>query len=78
MAAKFNNNGSGVRGDMKAVVRAILLDSEARSLTVAAARLVRQAAPSRWCASCSCIARSTRKRASGYYDIWDLGATRAR
>ncbi|HQR46305.1 MAG TPA: DUF1800 domain-containing protein [Thermoanaerobaculia bacterium] len=26
----FNNNGAGVRGDMKAVIRAILLDSEAR------------------------------------------------
>jgi uncharacterized protein (DUF1800 family) len=26
----FNNNGAGVRGDMKAVLRAILLDSEAR------------------------------------------------
>lgn len=26
----FNNNGSGVRGDLKAVVRAILLDKEAR------------------------------------------------
>jgi uncharacterized protein (DUF1800 family) len=28
---KFNNNGSGVRGDMKAVIKAILLDYEARS-----------------------------------------------
>jgi hypothetical protein len=30
VAAKFNDNGAGVRGDMKAVVRAILLDPEAR------------------------------------------------
>ena len=30
VAAAFINNGSGVRGDMKAVVRAILLDAEAR------------------------------------------------
>lgn len=30
VAAIFNNNGSGVRGDLKAVVRAILLDPEAR------------------------------------------------
>jgi uncharacterized protein (DUF1800 family) len=30
VAAKFNNNGSGIRGDLKAVVRAILLDPEAR------------------------------------------------
>jgi uncharacterized protein (DUF1800 family) len=29
-ASVFNNNGSGVRGDLKAVVRAILLDPEAR------------------------------------------------
>ncbi|MGV7206617.1 DUF1800 family protein [Oxalobacteraceae bacterium A2-2] len=33
VAAKFNNNGSGVRGDMKAVVKAILLDSEAMDTT---------------------------------------------
>ena len=30
MTAVFNNNGSDVRGDMKALVRAILLDPEAR------------------------------------------------
>ena len=30
VAAVFNNNGVGVRGDMKAVVKAILLDPEAR------------------------------------------------
>jgi uncharacterized protein (DUF1800 family) len=31
VAAAFNNNGQGVRGDMKAVVKAILLDDEARN-----------------------------------------------
>ncbi len=31
VATAFNNNGSGVRGDMQAVIRAILLDPEARS-----------------------------------------------
>ena len=31
---KFNDNGSGVRGDLLAVVKAILLDYEARSSTV--------------------------------------------
>ena len=31
VAAVFNNNGRGVRGDMEAVVRAILLDAEARA-----------------------------------------------
>ncbi len=30
VAAAFNNNGAGVRGDMKAVIKAILLDPEAR------------------------------------------------
>lgn len=34
VAAVFNNNGKGVRGDMAAVVRAILLDEEARGATV--------------------------------------------
>ena len=36
VATVFNNNGAGVRGDMAAVVRAILLDSEARDVSVAA------------------------------------------
>jgi len=34
---KFKNNGSGVRGDMTAVIKQILLDGEARSYTAAAA-----------------------------------------
>jgi uncharacterized protein (DUF1800 family) len=32
VASVFNNNGSGVRGDLKAVVRAIFLDPEARRI----------------------------------------------
>ena len=36
VAAAFANNGAGVRGDMKAVVRAILLDAEARDPVTAA------------------------------------------
>jgi uncharacterized protein (DUF1800 family) len=35
VAAKFINNGSGLRGDLKAVIRAILLDPEARDPRVA-------------------------------------------
>lgn len=31
VASAFDDNGSGVRGDMKAVIRAVLLDPEARS-----------------------------------------------
>ncbi len=37
IAAVFENNGSGVRGDLRAVVRAILLDVEARSDAIAGA-----------------------------------------
>lgn len=36
VVSKFNNNGSGVRGDMKAVIKAIFLDYEARSAVAAA------------------------------------------
>jgi len=36
VAAVFNNNGSGVRGDMAAVIKAVLLDSEARDSATAA------------------------------------------
>jgi uncharacterized protein (DUF1800 family) len=37
VAAVFANNGSGVRGDLKAVLRAVLTDAEARNLTTARA-----------------------------------------
>jgi uncharacterized protein (DUF1800 family) len=37
IAAVFANNGSGVRGDLKAVIRAILTDVEARSEAIAGA-----------------------------------------
>lgn len=33
VASVFNNNGAGVRGDMKAVIRAILCDSDALDMT---------------------------------------------
>jgi uncharacterized protein (DUF1800 family) len=33
VAGVFNNNGSGIRGDLRATVRAILMDSEARNDT---------------------------------------------
>jgi uncharacterized protein (DUF1800 family) len=35
VAAAFGDNGAGVRGDMRAVVRAVLLDAEARDPTLA-------------------------------------------
>jgi uncharacterized protein (DUF1800 family) len=36
IATVFNNNGAGVRGDLKAVIRALLLDDEAHDATVMA------------------------------------------
>ena len=36
VATVFNNNGAGVRGDLRAVVKAILLDPEARDMAIAA------------------------------------------
>jgi uncharacterized protein (DUF1800 family) len=36
IAGVFNNNGSGVRGDLRAVISAILLDTEARASTLGA------------------------------------------
>lgn len=35
VSAAFNDNGAGVRGDMKAVIKAVLLDREARDAAVA-------------------------------------------
>jgi uncharacterized protein (DUF1800 family) len=35
VALVFNNNGQGVRGDLRAVVRAVLLDVEARDMAIA-------------------------------------------
>lgn len=42
VAAVFANNGSGVRGDLRAVVRAILTDAEARSAPGASAGKVKE------------------------------------
>ena len=44
MATVFANNGSGVRGDMKAVIAAILTDAEARDDAGALASSIRQSA----------------------------------
>ena len=67
----FNNNGNRVRGDMKAVVRAILLDSEARSATVAAGNTfgkLREPVVKFLHLHRAFNARTS----SGYYNIWDL------
>lgn len=73
VAATFDDNGRGVRGDMSAVVRAILLDDEARSVAAASqpsfgkltepvVRFVQ-------------FYRAFNARsATGYYEFWDFGS----
>ena len=39
VAAVFNNNGAGVRGDMKAVVKAVLMNPEARTISSTSGKL---------------------------------------
>jgi uncharacterized protein (DUF1800 family) len=39
VSARFANNGSGVRGDMKAVVKAVLMNPEARKMTTSSGKL---------------------------------------
>jgi hypothetical protein len=72
VALKFNNNGSGVRGDMKAVVSAILLDNDARNLTVASGPAYGKLTEP--------VIRFVQmhrafnaQRANHYYDLWDFG-----
>lgn len=74
VSATFANNGAGVRGDMKAVLRAVLLDPEARDLTRLAdptwgklrEPLVRFG---QWMRAFNASAPS------GYYKIWNLEDT---
>lgn len=71
VATRFGDNGAGVRGDMKAVVRAILLDTEARDATVAAGDTFGKLREP--IAKFMQLHRAFDARASGgYYDIWDL------
>ncbi|MES2935156.1 MAG: DUF1800 family protein, partial [Pseudomonadota bacterium] len=71
VALKFNDNGSGVRGDMKAVIKAILLDDEARSANTAKQPNYGKLTEP--------VIRFTQmhrafnaRRAGGYYDLWDF------
>ncbi len=59
---KFNDNGAGVRGDLSAVISAILLDYEARSTNSIKPLLLENSA-SRCCASPASPARSRRRPA---------------
>ncbi|MCX8099510.1 MAG: DUF1800 domain-containing protein, partial [Casimicrobiaceae bacterium] len=74
VAARFNDNGHGIRGDLRAVIRAIFLDPEARDVTFAAKP---------WFGKLRepLLKFSQHHRAfearpdSGYYDSWWLGET---
>lgn len=74
VTAAFNNNGSGVRGDMKAVIRAILLDSEARDSYVAGNNIFGKLREP--VIKFIHLHRAFGAIASGgYYDVWDTSDT---
>ncbi len=74
VTAAFNNNGSNVRGDMKAVIRAILLDPEARSATTASNNIYGKLREP--VIKFIHLHRAFGAVASGgYYDVWDTGDT---
>jgi uncharacterized protein (DUF1800 family) len=71
VTAAFNNNGQGVRGDMKAVIKAVLLDPEARDTSKVSDPL--------WGKLREPMIRYANfmrafdvKATSGYYKIWNL------
>jgi hypothetical protein len=73
VSAAFNGAGTGVRGDMKSVIRAILLDNEARSdSSTAQPRVGKLREPAvRWV---QFLRAFDAKAVGGIYDgIWDLG-----
>jgi uncharacterized protein (DUF1800 family) len=74
VASVFNNNGAGVRGDMQAVVKAVLLDFEAR--------LPAASQPNSYGKLREPVMRFTQlhrafgaKMQNGYYNIYDLGSS---
>ncbi|MBP6903538.1 MAG: DUF1800 family protein [Burkholderiaceae bacterium] len=70
VAAVFNNNGKGVRGDLGAVVKAILLDSEARAGSTSSAAIKLREPALRLAHWLRALGASS---ASGQYTIvWDL------
>ena len=64
ITAVFNDNGAGVRGDMKAVMRAILLDSEARDDRIADPAFGKLRDPAVYAAS---VARAFGAKTDGVY-----------
>jgi uncharacterized protein (DUF1800 family) len=70
VAAKFNDNGSGVRGDMKAVLEAVLMDRAARSADQKRQRFGKLREP--MVRYANFMRAFDVKAQSGYYRIWNL------
>jgi uncharacterized protein (DUF1800 family) len=71
VAAKFNNNGSNIRGDMKAVITQIFLDSEARDINIAAKNWFgKMREPVNKFVHLH-RAFGARETVEGFYEIWD-------
>ena len=68
VAAVFKDNGTGVRGDMKAVITAILIDPEARDSATATSAIRNMARSARRCSAIrSGRGPSRHNRATGSY-----------
>ncbi len=74
VATVFNDNGAGVRGDLRAVIRSILLDSEARESTAnASAQAGKMREPVIRLANLFRIMKA--KSSSGHTNLWALDST---
>ncbi len=72
VTAAFNNNGTGTRGDMKAVIRAILTDAEARDIYIASNNIYGKLREPviKFIQSHRAFGAVT---SSGYYEVWNTG-----
>jgi uncharacterized protein (DUF1800 family) len=71
VASVFDDNGAGARGDLRAVVRAILLDPEARDLKTSRGPLYgKQREP--MIRFLNVIRAFNMRATSGWYRVWDL------
>lgn len=71
IVAVFNNNGSGIRGDLKAVIRALLLDVEARDSVLASSDVTYGKLREPVVKFSQLHRAFTARPSSGYYDIPD-------
>ncbi|MRW86271.1 DUF1800 family protein [Pseudoduganella sp. FT26W] len=75
VAAAFANNGAGVRGDMKAVIRAVLMDTEARNIGADSGKVREPVLRlANWMRAFNATSTSTRYLIPSLYDpIYGLG-----